>query len=679
LNPSPDTGTPEKRLKILLVDDDPADRTIFKHYLELGETGMHVFAEAGTGREGLSRVEDFKPDCILLDFDLPDCDGLTMIRDLRRGRDFLPFAVVMLTGIGSEKIAVEAMKLGVMDYLAKGPDSSQALSRTVASAVQRFRMQQEIARQGSALELRNRELEKTRAELFEEKERYRILAEAIPQLVWTADSDGRLQYANGRLWDFSGKASDRNWPLSSLVHPDDRAALQEKWAEAIRSGHPFESELRLRRAHDHVWRRHLMRTAPIRATEEGSVKWFGTFTDIEDQRRAEETLRQRQKLDSIGLLAGGVAHDFNNLLVGIMGGASFAMDSLGSDHPTYPMLEIVLRSSERAAYLTQQLLAYSGKGQTSLEPVDISRVAREVRELQRISIPKPVAMILETDDHLPLVETNASRMQQLVANLVMNAAEAIGEHEGVISVRTAVESVAEGGLDSNVLGYRLPAGRYVLIEVADSGIGMDEETQTRIFDPFFTTKFTGRGLGLAAVQGMVRTLGGGIQVHSVPGKGSTFRVLLPAAEAIGDEARDDSDFREGATVVLIVENEDTLDTAMTVLRKAGHRVITGFGAEGLGELDGRIDLVVLDAELSGRETLDRLSSSCARVPVVILTQNDEDTLPGRFGGIEVADVIRKPVTAMSLELSVNNILAAAALEHEAGGGGEAGGMDGTRA
>ncbi len=245
----------------------------------------------------------------------------------------------MLTGIGSEEIAVEAMKLGVMDYMAKGAASAQALSMTVASAVQRFRLRQEIAQQRLALEQRNRELEATRAELFDEKERYRILAEAIPQLVWTADSDGGILYGNQRLWEFHGKASVRTFPLESLVHADDRTGLRNKWSEAGRSGGAFESELRLRRAQDQTWRWHLMRTAPIRTTDGGPVHWFGTFTDIEDQKRAEEALRQREKLDSIAALAGGIAHDFNNLLVGIMGGASFARDSLERDHSAYPMLE----------------------------------------------------------------------------------------------------------------------------------------------------------------------------------------------------------------------------------------------------------------------------------------------------------------------------------------------------
>jgi len=515
--------------KVLIIDDEPIDREIFKQYLDTDQPGAFLYAEAGTGRDGLRQQKSFDPECILLDLNLPDLDGLKMIRLLRSSNDTLPCAVVMLTGAGNEAVAVEAMKLGVMDYMVKGPASAHALSRIVGNAVQRFRDQREIAEQRLALEQRNLELEAIRAQLFDEKERYRILAETIPQLVWTADSNGCIHYANQRLREFNGKVNTKSWPLESLVHVDDRAMLRDKWSEAVRSGRPFESELRLQRAHDQTWRWHLIRTAPMRATDGGPVRWFGTFTDIEDQKRAEEALRQREKLESVGLLAGGIAHDFNNLLVGIMGGASFARDSLDQGHSAYPMLEIVLRSSERAAHLTQQLLAYAGKVEVCLEPGDIQRIAREACEPLRTSIPKNIRLTVETTSYIPIVETNKGHLKEVIVNLVMNAAEAIGENDGGVTVKTAVVRESDEP-QPNVLGYELPAGQYVLVEVSDSGPGMDDRMQTQIFDPFFTTKFMGRGLGLAAVQGIVRSLGGGIRVKSAAGSGSSFQVLLPMRE-----------------------------------------------------------------------------------------------------------------------------------------------------
>jgi signal transduction histidine kinase len=273
-----------------------------------------------------------------------------------------------------------------------------------------------------------------------------------------------------------------------------------------------------------------MRTVPIRTVESGPVHWFGTFTDIEDQKRAEEAVRQRQKLDSIGLLAGGIAHDFNNLLVGIMGGASFAIDTLEKEHAAYPMMELILRSSERAANLTQQLLAYAGKVQIILEPADISRVARDACDLVRGSMPPNIKLAVHTANDIPVVKTSAAQMQQVIVNLVMNAVEAIGAKSGSVTVTTEIEMVTPAVIQVNVLGYELPPGPCIVIEVSDTGQGMDAETLSQIFDPFFTTKFTGRGLGLAAVQGIVRSLGGGIQVISATGQGSTFRVSMPVQQ-----------------------------------------------------------------------------------------------------------------------------------------------------
>lgn len=224
-----------------------------------------------------------------------------------------------------------------------------------------------------------------------------------------------------------------------------------------------------------------------------------------------------------------------------MGGASFARDSLEQSHSAYPMLDIILRSSERAARLTQQLLAYAGKVEVCLAPADISQVAREACEPLWASIPRNIRLTVETADDIPLIRTNESNLREVIVNLVMNAVEAIGKENGVVTVRTAVEPVGRGSSDStaspsgdlhaNVLGYELPAGPYGLVEVSDSGPGMDDRMQTRIFDPFFTTKFMGRGLGLAVVQGIVRSLGGGIRVHSATGSGSAFRILLPITAA----------------------------------------------------------------------------------------------------------------------------------------------------
>ncbi|MGE5570314.1 MAG: PAS domain S-box protein [Rhodospirillales bacterium] len=249
--------------------------------------------------------------------------------------------------------------------------------------------------------------------------------------------------------------------------------------------------------------------------------------DVTGRKRAEEKLRQSQKMESIAVLAGGVAHDFNNLLVGIIGNASLVLDMLEPGSPAKDLIERIITSGGRAAYLTGQMLAYSGKGRFVVEPVDLSGLVREVAGLVRPSMPKTIALSLDLDPQLPATRADRGQMHQVVMNLVINASEAIGERGGSILLRTGVQASGEGrARETEALD--LSPGKYVFLEVCDTGPGMDAATKARIFEPFFTTKFTGRGLGLAAVSGIVKGHGGAIAVSSSPGKGSCFRVLLPA-------------------------------------------------------------------------------------------------------------------------------------------------------
>jgi signal transduction histidine kinase len=259
------------------------------------------------------------------------------------------------------------------------------------------------------------------------------------------------------------------------------------------------------------------------------------FQDITHLKHAEQAVRRAQKLESLGVLAGGVAHDFNNLLTGIMGNASLLADTCGDPEHQEMALE-VLAASERAADLTRQLLAYAGRGRFVMEHVNLSKLAAEVVELLPRSLPGGVRLEARLDAELPDVWADATQMRQLITNVLLNGAEAIGvERGGTVAVRTGVESVDAGARLMFTSG-ELGPGRYVVLEVEDDGCGMDAGTQARIFDPFFTTKFAGRGLGLAAVLGIVRGHEGAIRVESRPGEGTRVKVLLPCALACGSRA-----------------------------------------------------------------------------------------------------------------------------------------------
>jgi PAS domain S-box-containing protein len=647
---------PEEQIKVLIIDDDPTDCALCKHYLENGEHGRFIFREESSGLAGLKACVSFDPDCILLDYRLPDMDGLHVLRNLWSPSATPSHPVVMLTAIGSEQIAVEAMKLGLMDYLAKNPANLAQLPRTVENAIRKFRMERKIALQRAELEQRNRELEIAQEDILREKEKYRTLTEAIPQLVWSASSGRLVHYANQRFLEYSGRQANSSWPFALLIHPEDLESFQEVWSAAAESGGVLETEVRLKRAWDGVFRWHLVRAVPI-LDEHGRLDtWFGTCTDIENQKRNEAAVRQQQKFESIGLLAGGIAHDFNNLLVGIMGGASFALQSIDSANPAYSMLEVVLRSSKRAAHLVQQLLAYSGKGPTFPEPVNLSQLVQEARELVQPTISRSIALEFQLDPRLPNVEANSWHMQQLIVNLMTNAAEAIGDNEGTVTVKTDVRDIRDPVSYHNALGYAIAPGRYVGLEVHDSGCGMDEKTRDNVFEPFFTTKFTGRGLGLAAVQGIVRSLHGLIDVRSVLHEGSVFTVLLPALAAADAEPH-------GRQILVIGDEETVCHTLKAALERAGYGVLVAEdgtrGMEAFHGHRGELGLVLLDMSMqsqSGPQILWEIREADAHLPVVISSSFSADEVARRFEGISFSGTIQKPFTVTELLDAVSRIL-----------------------
>jgi PAS domain S-box-containing protein len=514
----------DRPIRVLIVDDDRVDRHLYKHCLQQSPAWQFEFAEADSATAGLELAGAWRPDCTLLDFNLPDMDGIEVLSRLGREPEGPPCATVMLTAYGGEELAVRAMKAGASDYLPKGRLSTDTLPHTVVNAVDRFQMQRQIEQQRYALTISER--------------RYQILLEAIPQMVWSASPEGRLEYANRRWFDYTGldqrgaefAAAYLGW--DRLLHPDDREQTLSAWNRAIASGCAFEIEHRIRRASDGSYRWHLVRAVPLQTGNGEVANWLGTCTEIEDRKRVENATLEEQKLTGIGRLAGGVAHDFNNLLVCILGGATCAMQSIPSSHPSQELLRQVLLAGERLAELTRRMLAYAGKAVFRVGPTSVGQLIQDACEIVRPSIPETICLEIRNGPELPLVRTDSEHMRQAIVDLVLNAVEAIGDGApGRISISAEAVEMGEESIRTRGFGPAATPGQYVALEVRDTGCGMDEETRNKIFDPFFTTKFMGRGLGLAAVHGFVRSTGGGVQVDSQPGRGSAFRVLLPVAAA----------------------------------------------------------------------------------------------------------------------------------------------------
>ncbi|WP_239027589.1 response regulator [Geomonas diazotrophica] len=395
--------------------------------------------------------------------------------------------------------------------------------------------------------------------------------------------------------------------------------------------------------------------------------------DVTDERRLAQEKKQMeaqilhvQKLESLGVLAGGIAHDFNNILMAIMGNAELALLRLPQESPVRTNLRNIEKSSQRAADLAQQMLAYSGKGRFVIEVVDMNAVIREMSHMLEVSISKKVDMRLELAPRLPLLEVDATQIRQVIMNLVINASEAIGDRDGVISVRTGTRELDADAVSRLWLNDSLQEGPYVYLEVCDDGCGMDQETLSKIFDPFFTTKFTGRGLGMAAVLGIVRGHKGTIEVRSEPGKGSVFTVYLPGPSV---EARLPAQQAQGATTahgsgtVLLVDDEEAIRSlGREMLESLGYSVLTAEdGAAAVETFKRRqddVDCVILDLtmpHLDGEQALQLLRALDPQVQVILSSGFSEQEITQRFIGRGLAGFIQKPYRLADLSLKLQRI------------------------
>jgi signal transduction histidine kinase len=388
--------------------------------------------------------------------------------------------------------------------------------------------------------------------------------------------------------------------------------------------------------------------------------------DVTEQRRSEEAIRYAQKLESLGVMAGGIAHDFNNLLVAVLGNAALARAELPAGSPALELLADIERAAEQASHLTRQLLAYAGKGKLEIAPLDVSLLAREVVGLLDVSIPKRIAIACDLADDLPAVTGDASQLRQVIMNLVLNAADAIGEDDGDVSISTHLADLGPEDAHGLTGEGEFRPGRYVALRVADTGCGMSEDVRARIFDPFFTTKFAGRGLGLAATLGIVRSHAGWLRVESEPGCGSAFTVLLPAggspAPAPGARPTPDA-WRSRATALVVDDDEAVARVAERMLRSAGLRVLVARDGEVALALHrarrGEIDLVLLDLNmprLSGEAVFRALRRDERSLKILLSSGYPEQEALARIAGGRDVAFVQKPYATEALLAKVRELL-----------------------
>jgi PAS domain S-box-containing protein len=371
------------------------------------------------------------------------------------------------------------------------------------------------------------------------------------------------------------------------------------------------------------------------------------------QRQLDAKLQQTQKLESLGVLAGGIAHDFNNLLASIMGYTDLALLELPPQSLAEPLLNNAIQGARRAAELTAQMLAYAGKGHVNIEPLDLSQLVADITRLLEISISKSCVLQYNLPPNLPSIVADATQLRQVVMNLVINAFEAIGNRSGTIRVSTGVLYCDHAYLTDTYLDEDLPEGLYVSLSVSDNGAGMSAATRARIFEPFFTTKFTGRGLGLAALLGIVRSHRGAIKVYSEPGAGTTFSLLFPAvasAENLPTSPKaSEAELRGHGTVLLIDDEESVRGLMRQMVERMGFAVQEAAnGREALKLFRGtpaQFRCVLLDLtmpHMDGKATLRDLRRIRADVPVILMSGHSEQTAMSQFVGKRLSGFIQKP-------------------------------------
>ena len=451
-----------------------------------------------------------------------------------------------------------------------------------------------------------------------------------------------------------------------FVPPDRQAGVPEVELQTAReTGRAEDERWHVRKDGSRFWASGVMIPLKDNGVVTGYAKVVRDFTE---RRLTDEAVRQTQKLESIGVLAAGVAHDFNNVLTAIIGNVSLVRKRLGNKGGGATDVDDALasaeRASRRAAELVKQLLNYAGKGRREMRPVDMCQVIKDALAIVQASISRKITLRIDVPEKCPTIEADAAQLQQLVLNLVLNGAEAIGDREGEVLVRVRIRSLLDQELAEKYVGFSLPSGHpYTEIQVSDTGAGMDEKTLQQIFDPFFTTKFLGRGLGLAAALGIVRSHGGGIAVESTPGQGTTFTVLVPAerntdapltvTDAVTETAR-------GEGLVLVADDEVAIRTLIQVaLEELGYTVISAEnGAQALELFDRSADeivLVLLDLAmpvLDGAETAVAIRTQRADVPILVMSGIADDEALQRFGPVRIAGFVPKPFSPDQLAQAI---------------------------
>src|SRR5436190_11518483 len=637
-------------IRVLVVDDDLAHAEMVVQFLRLTEAWADAAIDtAPTYEQAFSALTTKPYDVAFVDYWLGSRDGVALLREVRQHGVTTP--VVVLTSRGAEEVAVEAMKAGAADYLSKTHLSVEALERTIRYA----------------LALRAEEQQRQLAEeaLRDSEERFRALVENSSDAMLLLDAECRVTYMTASSQRHLGwKPPDVvGRSIFEFIHADDRETITARIAEALQT--PTTSvtaEVRFRHPDDSD---RTMEIVVVNRLTDVSIRAIVIkATDITDKRRLEEHLRQVQKMEAVGALAGGVAHDFNNLLTAILGYCNLMLDDLPKEDPLRQDLEEIRSAGERAAALTRQLLAFSRRQMLQPQIVDINTLVRQLEKLLPRLLTEDIVLVTALAPDLHTVKVDPASIEQVLVNLAVNSRDAMPEG-GQLTIETANVELDSAYAETHVT---VIPGQYVMLAVGDTGEGIDAATKARIFEPFFTTKEQGKGsgLGLATVYGIVKQSGGYIWVYSELGHGTVFKVYFPIAESPAGPPRDGrgGDLKKDAwETVLLVEDEDAVRAlAREVLRRQGYIVLEarhGVDALRLAERHpDEIHLMITDVimpHMSGRELAERLCAARPTLKVLFMSGYTDHALMNR-ALTPGSSFLQKPFTPETFARKVRQVL-----------------------
>lgn len=635
-------------LRVLLVEDDPDDHFLMRELLAEVAGGEFTLHWAPDAERGLSVVDGAEHDIFLVDYRLAGRSGLDFLRTVReRGIDT---PVIILTGQGDRQTDVEAMLAGAADYLEKGAIDAPTMERAIRYALERRRAQKALQ---------------------ESEERYRRLVEHCPDAI-TVSQAGAIVYANPAAAQLLGAPSPDalvGRPLVDFAHPEFIDTVRERLRQIADQGRAAAMmEQKMVRVDGTVVH---VEVTSIPTTYGGEPAVQSIARDVTERHQLEEQLRQAQRMEAVGKLAGGIAHEFNNLLAVITGFAQLLQLELEEPDERRSYVSHIQHAAERSSVLTRQMLAFGRKQILQPRDLDPNGVAMMMEPLLRQLLPASVRLELVLAPEIGQIKADPGQLEQVLINLVTNARDAVGD-----AGQIRIESYrAELPARSAAGGPALPAGDYVVLAVHDTGSGIDSFVLPHIFEPFYTTKEVGKGtgLGLSTVHGIVRQSGGDIVVDTAPGEGTSILVYLPRLAATTHDAEHppvrplaDSP-RQGRQAVLVVEDVRSLRMfTRRALELWGFEVLEAEnGLEALQVLDshaGPIDLVVTDIVMpgmDGRRLVERLRERWPEVPVLFVSGYTEDQIVRQGVLQEGEHFLSKPYQLADFSARVRALLAGA--------------------